>query len=453
MNPELTRNLWLELTPRRMTLMAVILVLVFFAAGLSGGSDLHPASIAETLYYFIVVIWGARNAAMSVVGEIRDRTWDLQRLSSLNAAQMTWGKLFGATAYNWFGGAICLAVILAYGFAHDATIAVIIQAIYFLAVGLIAQAMALLASLVAVRRRQSHTRLEIFLYQFAGILAAIAVFWVWDAADPAGSIIAHKAPTDYIEWWGHSFDARAFLLVSLALFTAWTLTACYRTMRLELQMRNGPLVWLGFLVFIGIYVAGFDAWLAQDPMMAKWDPVALRLALAVTTFAALTYLMVLLEPKDRVHYRWLGAEIGAGRFANAFSGLQAWMLSYKATFIFAALLIWRLSATATLPELGMIVAAVGFLTRDVALFVLLHTLTGRKRGDFAAVLTLFALYVLAPAILNGLDLKGALVFFYPQQTEMFWFGSAVAWAEALVAVVLAVGRIALGEKSSVRAPA
>ena len=34
-------------------------------------------------------------------------------------------------------------------------------------------------------------------------------------------------------------------------------------MRLELKMRNGPLVWLAFLVFIGVYVAGFDAWLSE----------------------------------------------------------------------------------------------------------------------------------------------------------------------------------------------
>ncbi len=105
MNPELRRNLWLELTPRRLATMAIILALIFFAAGLSGGDDFRPASVAVVLYYFIVVIWGARNAALCVVGEIRERTWDLQRLSSLGAAEMTWGKLFGATAYNWYGGA------------------------------------------------------------------------------------------------------------------------------------------------------------------------------------------------------------------------------------------------------------------------------------------------------------------------------------------------------------
>jgi hypothetical protein len=53
--------------------------------------------------------------------------------------------------------------------------------------------------------------------------------------------------------------------------------------------------------------------------------------------------------------------------------------------------------------------------------------------------------------LNGLDLKGALVFFYPQQSDVFWFAPAIAWAEALAVTVLAIGRIALGEKSSVPA--
>ncbi|HUJ03402.1 MAG TPA: hypothetical protein VLW75_07195 [Rhizomicrobium sp.] len=444
MNPELQRNLWLELTPRRLATMAIILLLIFFASGLSGGLSYRPASVAVLLYYFIVVIWGARNAALSVVGEIRDRTWDLQRLSSLGAGEMTWGKLFGATAYNWYGGALCLAVMLAYGFAHSDPVSVVIGLVYYLAVGLIAQAAALLASLIAVRRRQSHTRLEIFFYQLAGLIAAVAVFAIWDMADPAGSILTRKPPTDFIVWWGHAYDARLFLLASLALFAGWTLVACYRTMRLELQMNNGPLVWLGFLVFIGIYVAGFDAWLSRDPAMADWDSAALRLGLAATAYGLLTYVMVVLEPKDRVHYRWLASETAKGHLVKAAGGLQAWMTSYIATLIFSGLLIWwRVADT---EAIVLIAAGLGFLTRDISLFVLIHALPGKRRGDFAALLALFALYVLAPAIVKGLDLKGALIFFYPQPGAESWLGPAIAWAEAVFVALLAAGRVAIAGK-------
>jgi hypothetical protein len=447
MNPEFRRNIWLELTTRRLVVMTAALALAFSAAALSGGSDFGPGNVAVALYYFIVVFWGSRNAALSVVGEIRDRTWDLQRLSSIGAGDMTWGKLFGSTIFNWYGGAICLAVILVNSFTHDGLIAAALDLIYFVSLGVIVQAVALLASLVAVRRRQSHSHFEIFLYQLAGLLAAVAVFYIWEAADPAGSIITRKPPTDFIMWWGASLDARGFLLASLAMFTGWTFVGCYREMRRELQLRNGPLVWLAFLALIGIYVAGFDAWLSRDTIMATWNVVALRLALAATAYGALTYAMVLLEPKDRVLYRWIGREIGSGRIGAALWNFQAWMMAYLATFLVsAALIVWL--GTGQAAAQAMIASGVGFLTRDCAIFVLFQTLSGKRRGDFGAVVTLIAIYALVPSILHGLDQDAALDLFYVRPTDPVWIAPAIAWGEALVVAALAIGRIALGEKST-----
>ena len=450
MNPEFRRNIWLELTPRRLLTMTVVLVLVFFAAALSG-SDWPPAGAAKTLYYFIVVLWGARNAALSVVGEIRDRTWDSQRLSALSAGEMVWGKLFGATIFNWYGGAICLAVVLVYEATHQGPFTAVVDVVYFVAIGVIAQSVALLASLVAVLRRQTHSRLEIFGYQAAGLVAAIAVFYVWEAADPAGSFITHKPPTDFIPWWGHAFDARGFLLLSLAAFAAWTFIGCYREMRVELKLRNGVLVWLGFLLFMGVYVAGFDAWLPHGPSAIARDMTTLRLALMAATFGVLTYAMVLLEPKDLVLYRWLGAEIGAGRILRAANSLQGWMMSYLATFaVVVALIVWLLLQDAqALPDAALAGSAMGFLTRDVAIFVLLQALPGPRRGDFTALVVLFSLYVLTPAILAGLGLKQTIVLFYPQSSGALWPSPAIAWAEAVILVSLVVSRLAAGTKPAV----
>lgn len=445
MNPEFQRNLWLELTPRRLTLMVVLLALAFFAAALSGGADHGPASTAKWLYYAIVVAWGARNAALAVVGEIRDRTWDMQLLSSIGAGAMTWGKLFGSTVYNWFGGAICLAVMLAETAARKGVAPALIDLVYYVAVGVIAQAAALLASLVAARRRQAHSRLDIFIYQSVGVAAGVAVVAIWSIADPAGSILMRKPASDFIAWWGEALDTRAFLLVSLAVFAAWTFVACYRQMRLELKMRNGPFVWLAFLVFIGVYVSGFDAWLRNDQSVAGWDAVALRLGLAATTFGALAYVMVVLEPKDRVHLRWLGSQFGAGRLGAAFGGLQSWMTAYLATLLCSvALILWldRIRPD-NLEQPALIAATLGFVTRDLAIFVLLRALPGRRRGDFAAIAVLFALYALAPAIVNGVGLANLLVVFYPRPTAPLWLAPAIAWAEALAAVFFALARVSL----------
>jgi hypothetical protein len=449
MNPEFRRNLWLELTPRRIIFMVGILALVFFAASVTS-AQYGPASAARTFYMLIVVLWGTRNAALSVVGEIRDRTWDGQRLSSIGASQMTWGKLFGATIYNWFGGAICLAVMLIYGFAHNDPVSVLIDLVYLVALGLIAQSASLLASLIAVRRRQSHSRLDVFLYQLAGLIAAVVVSYIWAAVDPAGSLITGRKATEFIVWWGATFDSRPFLLMSLVLFEGWILVGCYREMRRELQMRNGPLVWLGFLAFMGLYVAGFDAWLSHGGPVAGWDVVALRLALAGSTFALLTYVMVLLEPKDRVLYRWFGSQLASGRIDRVIASLQAWMMNYTATVLVFVALIWWLQMQGGSQHEGqsLIAAGLGFVTRDVAIFVLFATLPSRRRGDFAAVIALVALYVLIPAILDGVGLRGVLAFFYPHLTQPLWLGPAVVWGEAIVAIIAATGRLALGEKSA-----
>ena len=387
------------------------------------------------------MVWGARNASLAVVGEIRDRTWDMQLLSAITPGEMTWGKLFGSTIYNWFGGAICLAVMLARRSPRTRATAALIDLVYFVAVGVIAQAAAFLASLIAVRRRQAHSRLDIFIYQIVGLAAAVAVYWIWSIVDPAGSWLFHKAAGDTVVWWGRVLDTRGFLLVSLAVFTAWTLLGCYREMRLELKMQNGTLVWLAFLAFIGVYTAGFDAqWLSGDKTVAGWDAISLRLALVATTYAVLTYLMVVLEPKDRVHLRWLGSQFASGRLGAFWGGLQAWMMSYLAAIIVTAvLLIWlhRISPD-SVEQPAVIAATAGFLTRDVAIFVFMRSSSRHRRGDLAALGILVGLYVLAPAIMNGLGLENLLMLFYPQITDRRRSGWAllVAWAEGIAMAML-----------------
>ncbi|HXL70756.1 MAG TPA: hypothetical protein VN935_05900, partial [Rhizomicrobium sp.] len=71
MNPEFQRNLWLELTPARLLLMTgfVLFLIAIFSAAPPG----FPSSgaVATALYYFLVVLWGTRTAALSVIAEIR----------------------------------------------------------------------------------------------------------------------------------------------------------------------------------------------------------------------------------------------------------------------------------------------------------------------------------------------------------------------------------------------
>ncbi|HEX5336921.1 MAG TPA: hypothetical protein VFW53_00610, partial [Gallionella sp.] len=117
-NPELKRNLWLSFSAARLIAMPAILALTFLSIYLSEEQaliDHFMYTAAVSLFVFIVWLWGAGNASASITDEIRNKTWDQQRMSALEPWTMAWGKLFGATAFNWYGGLICLGVIAATG--------------------------------------------------------------------------------------------------------------------------------------------------------------------------------------------------------------------------------------------------------------------------------------------------------------------------------------------------
>lgn len=253
MNPELQRNLWLEASPFRLAQTAGLLLLVFGFCMVMPQGIISLNGAAMVLYWLFAVLWGTRSAAMSVVGEIRERTWDGQKLSSLGPGTMMWGKLLGATSVNWFGALPCLAFILMPVWGGAGAGAALTYGVILLALGLFAQAVALLSSLVLIRRDTGNWRLDAFLCQIAGIGAGLLYYSLWSSA----AAFERNGDTAVV-WWDRAFDLNSFHLISLLLFLGWALVGCWRAMRAELRFANGPFVWLAYLAYLCIYSAGFE---------------------------------------------------------------------------------------------------------------------------------------------------------------------------------------------------
>jgi hypothetical protein len=334
---------------------------------------------------------------------------------------MTLGKLLGATSYVWFGGLICLLIILARDLRDDPS-RFFADLFYFPAMGLLSQAIALFASLVAIRRRQTRTQFSAFQYQAVGVLAA---YVVWQRLrDPLRS--------SDVMWWGWTIDGQEFHLASLAVFLAWALIGCYRLMRVELQVQTYPTVWLAFILFMAAYMAGFESLSFLPQFLQANDPLSLRLMVPVATLAFLTYVAVLFEPKDHVLYRWLAEMLAKGRTLAVMSRLQCWMIAYAAAMVSGiAVALVGMSGISGLAFLTapMVGAGLGFLTRDLGIFLFFGLAPGQKRGDMPAIITLGVLYLILPRLLGAAGVPEPAMLFYPLPLAG-WIGAIFAWVEA-----------------------
>jgi len=94
-----------------------------------------------------------------------------------------------------------------------------------------------------------------------------------------------------------------------------------------------------------------------------------------------------------------------------------------------------------------VLAMLGFLTRDIAIFVLMRGMAGGK-GDFAALAVLGSLYLLLPMILKGANLGGLDFLFLPSLSSVL--GVIAAWGQGAVCAALAARRIARYQPAAAR---
>lgn len=398
MNAEFKRNLWLEISPSRILLMTGVLALVFALAWLSAGVDDKAGAIAGTgqaLFGVIVGLWGSYKAGRSVSDEIKERTWDFQRLSALSPMAMTFGKLFGATAYVWYGGLLC-AGAYAFGAVQDDGVA---SAAYgtagLIVTGIFAHAVALFVSLGAVRRGRGQGRIDSFVYTIAGIAAfqtAGAISgrtfeMLRQAVDPENSL------QDVITWWGVMLPAQPLSLAIVCVLMLWAIATAWRLMRVELQAPANPL-WFPLFVLVPALLAG-----GSGP-----DPFA-RIVIVYLVTHGLVLFTLLAEPKDIVAWRALAARQksgDAGRYWPA--ALTGLIVAFLAAIAVAASFPFAPQSESThSPLFGF--AAFAFLLRETAIFAFFHLGARQRRGDFAALVTIALLCFAGPAILNILNMR------------------------------------------------
>lgn len=391
MNPEFQRNLWLEAAPRRAAWALIAVALIYGAVLLAVRAQPGhgpPALAMAGLLVFIVcaVIWASRAAGAAVLTEIAQRTWDFQRLSALGPWQMTWGKLFGATSLAWLCGLTGLAAMIPAMAGGEAPFGPWDLA-FLLALALLCQALSFGAALIGVRKARAEGQVA----RGGGVLWGL-IIGIFLLSSVAGSVgFQRGAGLDwmnqvlkgqgFIPWWGGYHPTEPFRALMLATFAAFALAGAWRLMRLELQLKNTPLVWPAFLGFLAVFVGGFP--FRQGGISASL--LAAGLAVALCAYAA-----AFAEPADRVHLRRFASGVKSGRLQQALSLAP----SALTPLVFAVLLIAAALAAGGLraAELWQGAALTAFVARDLGVIAYFRLGPQPRRGDFAAVVALALLY-------------------------------------------------------------
>jgi hypothetical protein len=447
-NPELQRNIWLQMSWARLLVAPVLIGILL--AGIVSAVKLEPEALAEAArwaFVLLLALWSTRRVADSLAEEVSGGTWEGQRMSGLSAWSMMWGKLFGGAIFPWYCALICLAVMVWYSLqtpASELRLPLWQQVATLLIGGILGQATSLTVALLLLRKTQFRRRLAVTMAQIAGLLAfGLAVGWDYTATPWA-------AVAGEIRWYGRGYNPGQFYLASAAVFLLWALLAVWRLMRLELLYDNRPWAWFLFMLFAMAYAAGFVPWDIQSP--------AIRLWIAFVVASSLTYLGFFAEAKDPVRYRWGLARLQAMQFYRAIEFMPWWLISYKLAVIAGVATIWSIAMGGQLawqdswwfalvqdatwfalgPLAFNIAALLLFMLRDIFFLLWLNFGGTRSRADLTGLVVLAIVYVPLPMMLTAVQLTQFLPAVVPftvtDPTAMIWPAVQVAAMAVLLVI-------------------
>ncbi len=390
MNPEFKRNLWLEISPARLALMPGVLTLIaLLAVAMSEHNPRDNLFIACTvLFTGLTVGWGSLLVMSSINNEVTERTWDQQRLSALTPWQMAWGKLFGSTAYAWYGALLCAVVAV---LAASTLPGFLSRCVWMLA-GAIG-AVALHAWLMASRLHTLDLRTE------KSSSTAGRLFGLFLALQTLPMVfMVLRSPTDEPQasggWWSLGLPLPVQSLVLAALMVALGLLALWRSMGKQLMVRSTPWAWALGVLAVGWMLAGFMPEDARDAnLMVPLAGVAL-----LATYAAL-----FTESNNRLVWQAVLFHHAHSPRRRMLQALPLWPVSWAMAALFVLLYgVLGINPDQHLASLGSVMwLALLHCLRDCGIyhFFALRNTTRKPAG--MTLLTLFVLGVVLPGLVAG----------------------------------------------------
>lgn len=419
-NPEFTRNIWLELTPGRLIVMPVILALSFAAVSTFDG----VRTFSILIFMILANIYATKLATESIVSELNGRTWDNLRLTLIRPVSMATGKLFGSTAYAWYGAVISIAVFFFYSFFTNDFLTSLRFGIWAILFSLLTQALAMTYSLMGIRKHRDKRKISWFFYFIisVGIAYYLQGFMYLSFFTSEFKIVQSDFLTIY--WYFMPVNIFDFMIVSTSVFIIWAVYGLKNLIRLEFNYRNKSTAWIGFLLFLtfyffglGISVMNFEHLLENifsGFQLHESSGIWSALFIPYMFIVFLNYFLIFNEKHSIIEYKKLLFLVKEKNYKELTYITPLWI----STFLFLIILglIFQLIAIINFINAGTIGSNIDnlrlglfiplnimlFAARDFAIVVYFNITKRFRRPDVAALVTIYILYFVLNPIITAL---------------------------------------------------
>lgn len=410
-NPEFIRNAWTELTPKRLLAMPLLLITLYYLV-FELNAD-YPYSVLPRLciglYLVFTFLWGTRLAGETVVKEINANTWPFQIMTSMSPFKMAMGKLFGSTAYIWYGNIILMVLyFISYKVHADKLPPVTNQELYmniavFMLIGFLAHILPLATSLHSIRWRHFFETFEVTFYQLTGMIMLLPLYYIFMGT----------RRDKLIHWYGNEYSMKALAIIFAIIFIVWGIIAIVNQIKTEFGQEPYPISWFLFAVSLVLVLFGLNNENRYFVFSRYFGTIASLFALV-----AMSYITVAGESNMALRPNLISKYYHAGQYKRLFMIMPRSFITIPLVIALAIILSFQLSwydNDSAVAFVFVIWAIIMFMLRDFS-FIYLWSLfaQGNEKDTTAApVLISLSTYTILPAIFYKLGLYVLCPLFIP----------------------------------------
>jgi ABC-type transport system involved in multi-copper enzyme maturation permease subunit len=474
-NPELLKNIRLEVTSIKIVVPLLLLSIITFLSVLNDPSSYELSrSIsvthykAESLYYALVtmfflftIIWGGCLVASSVRKESEQRTWDFILLSPLPAFKLFTGKIFGAPSVmlgiafsillplilvcanilipeevNQFSNKniiltqlfviLCASALLSYSFpfllllnknsneAKEGTIFAFIMIVLF-TIFIWKTGATSLATSFNTYQTSPKTQFSNSHPAFAEQLDKRPERCIALKSNPAFCI---QAPDTESIFFGKKMSNLSFLTILIAFFAFWVSIGAYRTLKKFLRYKLYPVFWF-FFVFSGTYFfSGFHPFRGAASQKIN-HPAYLFPQYNFYPLMFLIVCLIVTAFNESMNYRYskLFSAIKDKNLSLGFKNMPLWSITLLILLFYLTYITIVVNRSDNLSNsLVLSISLLAFIIRDLLVLHSISLSSQIKRKLLGVILYIVIIWSLLPILVMNLFSYGSaqkLPGFYP----------------------------------------